>query len=61
MPARGLLVQVGAYLGSVGKPPSFVATARTAWPCVSPAYLQASSFASQAPELLPDTYTRFSS
>jgi hypothetical protein len=61
MPAIGPCVQVGTYAAAVGRPPAFTAMPRMAYPAVFPEYLQASSFASQAPLLLPLAKTRFSS
>src|SRR5260370_1281787 len=60
MPDMGLLVQVGSYIGWLGRPPVFGMMPRIG--CLaSPAYLQPTSFENHAPLLLPDANTRFSS
>src|SRR5688500_8689828 len=58
MPAIGLLVQVGTYCGSVGKPPVLGMMPRIGW-AGSPAYLQPTSLENHAPLLLPEAKTRF--
>src|SRR6266436_4685817 len=58
MPAIGLVVQVGRYLVSCGKAPSFDMMPRTGR-VGSSAYLQPSSLESHAPLLWPPAKTRF--